>query len=222
MKPIFPTSVEEKGLSNWVMTSLRDAILNGHFEPGEKLDQDQIAASLNVSRTPIREALKVLESEGFVEIQPYRGAFIPKIAKRDIQDVFEVRWVIEPEIVRQAVPLLPPEVLSHFRKILKESNFSIHPGGEQRFYQIDQEFHNTLATYCQNRLFKEILDKMNNRIVRVRRFALRQPGTHLDNSQEEHVQIYEAICRQDLEEATARMKQHLMNSANRIMHYLDE
>lgn len=222
MRPLNPQSTEEKGLSNFVMSSLREAILNGHFEPGEKVDQDRIAAELNVSRTPVREALKVLETEGFVEILPYRGAFIPTICRKDIHEVFEVRWVIEPEIIRQAVPILPDKVLQHFNNILSETGFSLAPGGDRRFYQIDQEFHGTIATYCQNKLFKEILDKINNRIVRVRRFALRQPGNHLDNSQEEHVAILFAMCQHDPEEAAARMERHLRNSATRIMNHMSD
>ena len=80
MKAPLPAIKGGRVLADSVTGSLREAILQGYFEPGEKLDQDLIAEELKVSRTPVREALKVLESEGFVEIRPHRGAFIPKVS----------------------------------------------------------------------------------------------------------------------------------------------
>ena len=68
--------------------SLREAILHGYFEPGEKLDQDRIAEELEVSRTPVREAMRRLESEGFVEVRPHYGAFIAKVSQQEIHEVY--------------------------------------------------------------------------------------------------------------------------------------
>jgi DNA-binding GntR family transcriptional regulator len=220
MKPLRPQSMEDKGLSNWVTNSLREAILNGNFEPGEKLDQDLIASELNVSRTPIREALKVLSSEGFVEIRSYRGAFIPQISQQDIYDVYEIRWIVESEITRQATPSIPVDVLDYLQNLLNGDILPLDGGGDQRFYKVDQELHGAIARYCRNRLLYEILDKLNNRIVRVRSFALHQPGSHLDNSREEHGAVLAAMRSRDANEAGKMMELHLRNSARRIMKYL--
>lgn len=220
-KPLQPQLMEEKGLSNWVTTSLREAILNGNYEPGKKLDQDLLASELNVSRTPIREALKVLASEGFVEIRSYHGAFIPVISQQDIYDVYEIRWVVESEITRQATPSIPEDVLDHFEMLMEQDNLPPDAESDRRFYQVDQELHGTIAGYCRNRLFKEILDKLNNRIVRVRTFALHQPGFHLDNSHDEHVAIVAAIRCRDANEAARMMDLHLKNSARRIMKHIN-
>lgn len=219
MKILSPQLTEDKGLSNFVTTRLREAILTGSFEPGEKLDQDQIANELNVSRTPVREALKVLASEGYVEIRSYRGAYIPTISQQDIYNIYEIRWVIESEITRQATPIMPSNVLERFDHLFNE-DLDYQKNRDRRHYEIDQEFHEAIASYCHNKLFKEILSKMNNRIVRVRSFALQQPGSHLEESCNEHIAILEAIKARDVEEAGRRMEQHLRNSATRIMKYL--
>jgi DNA-binding GntR family transcriptional regulator len=222
MKKLLPHTNSDRGLSNWVVSSLRESILNGHFEPGEKLDQDKIAAEFNVSRTPIREALKVLASEGFVEIQSYHGAFIPRFSRQDVQDVYEVRSVIEYELVRLAVPLIPDEVLEHLKEILDQDAEAFQTGVDRKHLESDWEFHNTVANYCQNKILKEILDNLNNRIIRVLSFALHQPGTHLHISHNEHMEILEAMRIRNANKAAQLMQAHLQNSAERIESFIVE
>jgi len=215
-------SNEEKGLSNWTLSKLRQAILDGRFEPGEKLDQALIVSELGVSRTPLREAIKVLAIEGFVEIRSYRGVYISVITKEDVDDIYEVRWVIESEIVRQVTPLISDDVLKHLENLMKTKGAQHKTWGERWHYEIDQEFHGTLVGCCQNKLFRVILDGLNNRIVRVRRFALRQPGTHLEISHHEHLDILRAMKKRDAGEAAKMMERHLKNSAKRIGKYVGE
>jgi DNA-binding GntR family transcriptional regulator len=227
MRPFRLQSVEEKGLSNWVTNSLREAILSGSFNPGEKLDQDLIASELNVSRTPIREALKVLESEGFVEIRSYRGVYIPILSEQDIHDVYEIRWVLEPEIARQAAPGISDSAVAHMGDLIKEMEVWVtggveaaESGKDRRMYVADQEFHTTIARYCPNNLFVEILDKLNNRIVRVRNFAMHLPGDHLEESHQEHIGILKAVEMRDAQLSSRLMELHLKNSARRLMEYI--
>jgi len=222
MESLRPQFKEEKGLSNWVMSRLTEAILNGDFEPGEKLDQELIAAKLNVSRTPVREALKVLATEGFVEIRSFRGAYIPILSPQDVHDIYEIRWVIESEIARQAAPVIPDHELDHLGDILQRGKIAHDSHAEQHYYEVDREFHATIASYCQNKLFTEILDKLNNRIVRVRTFALHQPGTHLDQSNVEHVAILSALRAHDAHEAGRLTELHLKNSASRIVQNMNK
>ena len=220
MKPLNVDLNEGKGLSSWVLASLRKAILDGHFEPGEKLDQALIASELSVSRTPIREALKVLESEGFVEIHSYRGVNISKITIEDIHNIYEIRWIIESEITRQATPLIPDAELNRLEGLLKENEYDHKSWGERWHYEVDQEFHGTIMGFCQNKLFRIILGDLNNRIMRVRLFALGQSGTHLEISDNEHIDILSAMKGHDAHKAARMMELHLRNSAARIEGYL--
>jgi DNA-binding GntR family transcriptional regulator len=220
MKTPLPQSKEDRGLSNWVTTSLRDAILNGNFEPGEKLDQSLISSELNVSRTPIREALKVLAAEGFVDILSYRGAYIPKFSKQDVQDIYEVRSIIEHEVVRLAVPLIPDDILQHLEEILKKDGEALQTGDDRQHFESDREFHERIASYCQNKLFIDILENLNNRIIRVRTFAIHQPGTHLQKSHNEHCKILNAMRMRNSNKAARLMQEHLMNSAERIEKFI--
>lgn len=216
MKTNFTTASPDRGLSTWVINSLREKILEGEYAPGEKLDQDAIAINLNVSRTPIREALKILASEGFVEIQPYHGAFIPRFSKRDIQDVYEVRAIIESEIISQAVHFISDEGINQLEETLRREAKSLQLGDEHKLFEADLAFHAQITGYCKNRLIIEILDNLNNRILRIRSFALHQKGPHLLISHTEHEEIFQAVKLRDPDKAASLMLDHLKNSSERI------
>ncbi len=220
MKSLHPLSTDDKSLANMVVYSLREAILNGYFEPGEKLDQDKIADELKVSRTPIREALKALAANGFIEIQSFRGAFIPVINLQDILDVYEIRWIVEPEIVRQSTPHIPNQIIDDCENMLKEAKQCESIENERALYDADEKFHAMIIGYCENQIFTEILQKLNNRIVRVRTFALRHTGQTLNNTHDEHLSILYALRNRDAEQAAHLMELHLRNSAKRIMAHM--
>jgi DNA-binding GntR family transcriptional regulator len=216
VKTPLPQVKQERVLTDWVTTSLREAILSGYFEPGEKLDQDLIAEELEVSRTPIREAVRRLESEGFVEVRPHYGAFIATVSRQDIRDVYEIRRLLESEIVRQVTPLIPDSVLDELDRSLSETQAQFEAGDSAKHFESDVYFHETIANFVENELLKEVLDGLNNRISMVRRFAQLQPGYHITESFKEHHAILEAIRRRAPEQAAELMRVHLDKSALRI------
>jgi DNA-binding GntR family transcriptional regulator len=199
-------------LADWVTRTLREAILQGHLKPGEKIDQDLVADELDVSRTPIREALRVLESEGFVDIRPHRGAYVSTVTQKDIQEIYEVRALIEAEMVRQVTPMIPDAVLDQLEQSLEEAQTEEGAG----YVASDVTLHDAIAALVRNELLKEILDSLNRRIIRVRRFAQLQPGYHLQESHQEHCAIVQAMRKRDRDRAAKLMARHLRNSAQRI------
>ena len=214
--PLPQVKQEVRVLADWVTASLREAILNGDFEPGEKLDQDLIAEELAVSRTPVREALRRLESEGFIEVRPHYGAFIPEISPQDIQQVYEIRMLLEPEVVRQVTQLVPESVLDELEECLTEAEARFNAGDVTKQFESDVYFHETIANFVENKLLKEVLDGLTNRVSMVRRFALSKPGPHLVESFKEHRAILQAMRQRDPEKAAELMTLHLENSAVRI------
>jgi DNA-binding GntR family transcriptional regulator len=216
MKKPLPKITGGRVLADWVTESLREAILKGYFEPGEKLDQDQIAAELKVSRTPVREALKVLESEGFIELRPHRGAFITFITRQDIHDVYEIRSLLEAEAVRQVTSIISDTVLDDLERSLEEEEAQLKSQDHSQHFVNDTYFHATILDLVENELLKDVLSSLGNRIIRVRRFALLQPGSHLTESLQEHHAILRAMRQRDAKEASRAMKEHLEKSAARI------
>lgn len=216
MKQPLPDIRTGRVLVDGVTNALREAILGSYFEPGEKLDQDLIARELKVSRTPIREALRMLESEGFVEVRPHYGAFITSVTPRDIREVYEIRQLLEAEIVRQATLVIPDDVLAELDASLRSAQAKIDAGDTSKYDVSDLQFHNVPLDYFENGLLKDVLNGLNNRIRMVRLFALRQPGPHIIESQREHRAILDAMRRRDAAEAARLMSLHLRNSALRI------
>jgi DNA-binding GntR family transcriptional regulator len=222
MKAPLPKTSGRRVLADWVTESLRLAILQGHFEPGEKLDQDLIAEEFEVSRTPVREALRILESEGFIEVRPHRGAFIAQVSQQDVHEIYEVRKLLEAEIVRQATPLLPDSVLEELEQSLDRNLTQIDSGDMAGNIESDTYFHTTVGEFVENELIKEILDTLNNRILRIRHLAQLQPGIDLVESLDEHRAIIRAMKRRDAGAAAEAMMVHLENSSLRIQQSLRE
>ena len=211
-----PVSAPARSLAAWTTDTLRHAILNGYFEPGERLDQDAIAEELGVSRTPIREAIAALESEGLLESQPHRGVFVTEISRRDVREVFALRALLEAEVARQATLSIPDAVLDSLETSLREAQKAYTAGNYVAQFDADRHFHETLREHAENHLLAEVLDGVNNRISAVRRFAQTKPGPHVDEFAMEHLAILEAMKQRDPERAAALMRRHLESSGARV------
>ncbi len=222
MKEPLPQVRQGRVLADWVIASLRDAILDGYFEPGEKLDQDLIAEQLGVSRTPVREALKRLESEGFIKVRPHYGAFIVEVSRQDISDVYEIRGLIESEAVRQVTPLIPESVLDELERSLTETLAQFEAGDVTKNFESDVFFHETISGFVENKLLKEVLDGLTNRISMVRRFIQLQPGPHFLEFLRGHRAILQAMRQRDPEQAAERMRVHLEHSSLRIQELAEQ
>jgi DNA-binding GntR family transcriptional regulator len=220
MKVPLPQIHGGRVLADWVMASLREAILQGYFEPSEKLDQDRIAEELQVSRTPVREALRRLESEGFVDIRPHYGAFITTVSRQDVHEIYQVRGLLEAEVVRQVTPLIPDSLFDELERSLTRNETQLEAGDRTRHFESDVYFHETIVSFVENHLLKEILDSLNNRVVRVRRFAQLQPGFHLVESFHEHRAILQAMRQRDAQTASEAMRVHLEKSSLRIQKFI--
>lgn len=222
MKIPLPKAAGGRVLAGWVTASLQEAILNGHFKPGEKLDQDLIAEELGVSRTPVREAVMRLEAEGFVEVRPRRGAFIATISRQDIHEICQIRGLLEAEAVRQVTLLIPESVLDEIEMSLTETRARFEAGDIAGHFESDVHFHDTIASLVENTLLREMLESLTNRIVRLRQFAQLQPGQHLAESFKEHYTILRAMRRRDPEAAAEAMRVHLEKSAFRLQEFVDQ
>ena len=212
----FSVSAPARSLSGWAAEVLRQAILEGYFEPGERLDQDAIAEELGVSRTPLREAIAALESEGLLESEPHRGVFVAEISRRDIHEVFALRALLEAEVARQAALSISDTVLDRLENSLREAQQAYADGDHVAQFDADRHFHETLRAFTENRLLKEVLDAVNNRISAVRRFAQTKPGPHVEEFAAEHLAILQALKGRDAERAAVLMRRHLENSGARV------
>jgi DNA-binding GntR family transcriptional regulator len=213
----FPEVPPQRVLTDWVAASIREAILCGHFEPGEKLDQDLIAQELDVSRTPIREALGRLESEGFVDVRPHRGAFVVMPSREDIRNTYEVLGILEAEVIRLATPAVPESLLDEMEKRLAEDQAKLDHRDNVLYSEIDvPRFPMSVFQFIDNALLREIMDGLNHRIEIIRRLMRSQEPLLVD-SLKEHRVILAAMRQRNAELAAELTRDHLKQSAHRIL-----
>src|SRR5215831_18505414 len=113
------SGIQRQSLPSAVADKLREQIIRGEIPEGAQLRQDAIAAQYQVSRIPVREALRQLDAEGLIAIVPNRGAIVPALSPDDIEEIFSIRALLEPEVLKRSIPHLTQEDLAEADAILR-------------------------------------------------------------------------------------------------------
>lgn len=141
---IQPIEDSKKTIAALVQERIREAILDGVLPAGTRIDQNQLAADLNVSLVPVREALKKLEAEGFVHIVPRRGAFITETSLDDMEELYFARAVLEGQAAYHAAERLADEALAELDQLMSEMGDALEQHDFPRFTQANRKFHLTI------------------------------------------------------------------------------
>jgi DNA-binding GntR family transcriptional regulator len=147
---IVPIEENKKTISAIVRERIREAILSGELPAGSRLDQAQLAADLQVSLVPVREALKALDAEGFVKIVPRRGAFVADTSTKDIDDLYTSRELIEGQTAYQAAPHLTDAHIATLQALLHEMENELDTQDFNGFMTSNREFHFTIYNALEN------------------------------------------------------------------------
>jgi len=195
-----------------VYENLKARIINNFIKPGEPLNEGVLSKELKISKTPIREALQQLEKEGFIENIPGKGSFVSRISFQDIREMFEIREILEGEVIKRAVM----KVDSGKLKILRDkfiSSKSENGRSTTSHFKSGDEIHTFIfETFGNNRLM-EIYKRLQDHVVRNRIYFFDQ--SHPDRSEEsfkEHLEILDALAAQDPVRAEIAVREHLRNS----------
>lgn len=205
-----------KPLREVVFEALREAIINGTLGPGERLMEIQLAEELGVSRTPVREAIRKLELEGFVVMVPRKGAYVSGISLKDIADVFEVRAALESLAAGLAAERITDEELEELERILVRKSEIIEEKDVSLFVESDTRFHETLYQASRNQRLIQILSNIRDEIQRFRSVSLAYPG-RMREALEEHRKIVEAISERNIVLAQALAWEHIENAENSLV-----
>jgi len=201
-----------KPLREIVFESMREAILSGVLEPGERLMEIQLAEEMGVSRTPVREAIRKLELENFVVMIPRKGAYVAGVSSKDVADVFEIRSALEGLAAGLAAERITEDELEQMERVL----FYRANEGEMDLEQIvksDTDFHALVYSASRNERLIQILANLREQIQRFRATSLAVPGRN-KLALEEHRMIVEALRRHDGEEAQALAMAHIVTAEN--------
>src|ERR1700757_4339677 len=133
-----------------VVLALRDAILNGRFKPGERLVEERLAQEWGVSRNPVREAIRVLASEGLVEVAARRGASVVKMSDQEARETIELRALLEGQNARLAARRHDQQVIKRIEAVLNKGTAAVAAARFDQLFQLNQQFHDALAAAGQN------------------------------------------------------------------------
>jgi len=205
-----------KPLREIVFESLREAIINGHLRPGERMMEIQLAEEMGVSRTPVREAIRKLELEGFVVMIPRKGAYVAGISLKDIADVFEIRAALEGLAAALAAERMTEAELEQLERILVKKAESIEAGNLEGLVDADTEFHELLYKSSRNGRLGQIINHLREQIQRFRATSLSNPK-RMRESLEEHKKIVEALSERNIALAQASAQDHIENAENSML-----
>ena len=197
-------------LRDVVFQTLRQAILKGELQPGERLMEIKLAESLGVSRTPIREAIRKLELEGLVVMIPRKGAAVANITEKDTKDVLEVRRTLEMFAVEVACERITPEQLVQLKEAAKAFEASKGSMDLSRIAETDMYFHEIIYEATQNDRLVQMLNNLRENMYRYRIEYLKDPN-YYDSLVKEHQQILDAIEKKDKSRAGICMRDHIDN-----------
>ena len=202
-----------------VFVTLRDAILHGTLRPGDRLMEIHLAARLGVSRTPVREAIRMLEQEGLARTLPRRGAVVGQITQSDLQDVLEVRSALEELAVRKACRSIDARQISELERAARIFAQQLRAGDLTASARADEEFHGIISTASGNVRLAEFLEDIRSRAFRYRMEDLKNEGSH-DDLIRQHALILEALRERDEEKAAGAVKEHIRRQLDAIIENL--
>ena len=210
------TKNSPKSKKTIVYENLKSRIIKNLVNPGEPLNEGVLSKELKISKTPIREALQQLEKEGFIESIPAKGAFVSMISIQDIREIFEIREVLECEVIRRAALKAGPERVGAIREKFVSSESDNKKASAGHFKSGDEVHAFIFETFGNNRL-KEIYKRLQDHIVRTRiHFFNQSPSGRSEESFKEHLEILDALKAQDPVRAENAVRDHLRNSLDYI------
>jgi DNA-binding GntR family transcriptional regulator len=206
--------IARPALHDEVTARLRDLIVENRIQPGERVPELEIAARLGVSRTPIREALKVLAAEGLVEMQPLRGAIVRGFSAKDAQDMLRVIALLEEFAGREACGAPAADIAAV--QALHERMREHHRRRErQPYFALNQQIHQAIVALARNETLSAMHAQLGQRMRRIRYVGNSEPA-NWDAAMAEHEAMMQALAARDADAMAAAMRAHLLNTWPRI------
>jgi DNA-binding GntR family transcriptional regulator len=208
-------------LHDLVVEHLQNLIIEGVLEPGAKLNEREVCESLGISRTPLREAMKVLATEGLIEIIPNRGAFVSKMNESEITETFEVMGGLEAmsgELAAQRITAAEVAEIRTLHAAMLECRAKNDLPG---YYSRNQTIHNKINEAAGNEVLRQVYRSLNRRLLALR-FKSNLREDKWDRAVEDHEQMLQALEMRDGKRLAAILRQHLLAKRDSVLLTLQE
>lgn len=179
-----------------ILETIREAILKGNLKPGEKVAEPELAERFGISRTPIREAFRQLESEGYLTVIPRKGAVVAALSERDVEEFYAIKSILEGYAAELASTRLTEKELEKLEAINEKLRQLAADGDVKSFFRVHNEFHDTFIKAADNSKLFELIQQLGLKFNRLRMASLSVTG-RMDFSVEEHDKLIEAFRRRD-------------------------
>lgn len=179
-----------------ILETIREAILKGNLKPGEKVAEPELAERFGISRTPIREAFRQLESEGYLTVIPRKGAVVAALSERDVQEFYAIKSILEGYAAELAAKNLSDKDLAKLEAINEKLKKLSEEGDIKAFYRVHNEFHDTFLRAADNSKLYELIQQLGMKFSRLRMASLSVNG-RMSISVAEHDKLLDAFRRHD-------------------------
>lgn len=211
--------LQRQTVASMTLDAIRDGILHGAYTEGEPLRQDALADELGVSRIPIREALRQLETEGLVTFNPHRGAIVSSLSLAEIEEVFDLRASIEPDLMRRAMPRLTSHQLDQADDVLDRYAVALRTGDVAKWGELNWQFHASLYAPAERPITMSIVQRLHQQSDRYLRMQLAL--THGETrANEEHRAIAAAARAHDTKRACQLLRDHVAGAGRSLIVFL--
>lgn len=203
---------QDQSLRGKVFQKIREEILSGVYQDGEELREVTLGEKLGVSRTPVREALRQLELEGLVTIVPNKGAYVTSISRKDVEDIYKIRSLLEGLCARWATKNITEQQIEDMEETLLLSEFHLKRNGKVKTIQVselDSKFHKVLYEASNSRILEHLLTDFHKYVKMTRQMSVGAPD-RAEQSIEEHRAILDAIKAKDADLAEKLADEHVM------------
>ena len=209
--------IRPAGLVEEVARTLTEAIIEGKLKEGDRLVEGRLQERFGISRSPIREALRGLEKDGFVEMVPRKGAFVRKVSGKDVQENFPIRACLEGFAAKLAAPLLSRDDLDRMERCLSSMEEAIRERDYQAYLRHHIDFHEVFIDACGNDTLIRILEQSSRRQAMWFRSSYFYIRNFPDNTIEMHRDILDRLSERDPEGAERSVNSNILTALDAFM-----
>lgn len=202
---------------------LRDMIMTGEIREGDKIKENELCSSMGVSKTPLREALRVLSVEGLIELVPNRGAFVTRPEFTEIREMFDIMVLLEGFCARSACEKMDQKDFSLLEKLHGQLEQKFASDDQEGYIQINNQYHSLVQELAGNRSLNQIIDGLRKRVLLYRFQSLTAQG-RMDESIQEHRELLEIFRKRNHKKAEVLMQNHLkkqLAALEKLTHHLE-
>lgn len=208
---------KSKPIREQVYDRLKEMIVNGEIKQGQRIVEVEYAEKFNTSRTPVREAIRMLELEGFVQVTAKGGVIVTNISRKDVTDIYRIRIALEEIILEEVVKLATEDDIKKMEELLDKTEKMAKTGAEiKNVFKMFTTFNDYLYEISKQERTVELLKNLNSYLKRFRQVAI-ESEVRKGDAILEHRTIFEAIRDRDLEKAKIINKKHLETSRDFII-----